>query len=164
MKATELIRWALKLTDGGYNAMLEGMHDAALVQPSEKGGNHAMWLTGHLAFIEGNVMKILLGEPNPVQHWATLFETGSKPTTNAGDYPRFDEVLEAYRKGRARTLKKLDETGEGGLDRVPDKIPPGFEDGMKTVGHTFMLLALHHMVHYGQLANARRAAGLKPLI
>ena len=35
-------------------------------------------------------------------------------------------------------------------------IPPGFEDAMKTAGHTFLLVTLHQMVHYGQIADARQ--------
>jgi len=42
-------------------------------------------------------------------------------------------------------------------------VSPGFEEVMKTVGQTFLLVALHNMVHYGQIADARRAAGRPPL-
>ena len=51
-----------------------------------------------------------------------------------------------------------------GLDATPEFIPPGFEDAMKTTGRALLLIALHQMVHYGQLADARRAAGLPPLM
>lgn len=35
---------------------------------------------------------------------------------------------------------------------------------MKTFGHTFLLITLHQMVHYGQIADARRVAGRKPVM
>ena len=35
---------------------------------------------------------------------------------------------------------------------------------MPTAAHTLLLTALHTMVHYGQIADARRVAGLPPLI
>jgi hypothetical protein len=35
---------------------------------------------------------------------------------------------------------------------------------MKTVAHAYLLITLHQMVHYGQVADARRAAGLRPLL
>ena len=47
---------------------------------------------------------------------------------------------------------------------MPKKVPPGFEELMTTFGQTLLLLTLHNMVHYGQIADARRVAGLKPLI
>ena len=93
-----------------------------------------------------------------------LFATGTKPKPDASAYPPFDEVLRTYRALRAKNLKLLDEVGENGLDRLPKDIPPGFEDAMKTFGHTFLLITLHNMVHYGQIADARRAAGRKPLM
>jgi hypothetical protein len=58
----------------------------------------------------------------------------------------------------------LDEIGEEGLDRVPRQVPAGFENLMKTFGQTLLLLALHNMVHYGQITDVRRVAGLKPLL
>ena len=73
-------------------------------------------------------------------------------------------MLRVYRDGRARTLKLLDRIGEAGLDRKPDNVPPVFEDAMKTVGNSLLLITLHQMVHYGQIADARRVAGRKPLM
>ena len=164
MKAIDLIRWAMQLTDEGVRRLVEDMRDAPLTQPTSRGGNHPMWVMGHLAYLEGGLRQVLLGEPNPVEHWAKLFASGTRPATDATAYPPFDEVLQTYRRLRAGTLKLLDDVGEAGLDRVPKAIPPGFEDGMKTFGHTFLLIALHQMVHYGQIADARRVAGHAPLM
>jgi hypothetical protein len=169
MKAIDMIRWAMQLTDQGTAAMVEDMRgDAALTfsTPGAKGGdgNHPLWLLGHLCVIEGGIPHILLGEPNPVEHWKPLFAAGTKPKGDASAYPTFDEVFRTYRELRARNLKLLDEIGEAGLDRVPRHVPAGFEDMMTTFGQTFLLIALHNMVHYGQIADARRVAGRKPLI
>ena len=164
MKAMDLIHGALTLSDGGLNALVADMRDAALTQPTEQGGNHPLWCLGHMAFVEGAVTQIITGEPNPVAQWAPIFGTGTTPKPNADLYPPFDEVLRVYREGRASTLKLLDRLGEAGLDRKPDNVPPVFEEAMKTVGSSFMVIALHQMVHYGQIADARRVAGRKPLI
>ena len=163
MKAIDLVRFAMHLTDEGTANLVADMRDDALAQPGGD-GNHALWSLGHLAYIEGSIAQTLLGEPNPVEHWAPLFATGSKPKADASAYPPFDEVLRTYRDLRAKNLKLLDQVGENGLDRLPKNIPPGFEDAMKTFGHTFLLITLHNMVHYGQIADARRAAGRKPLL
>ena len=165
MKATDLIRWAMPMTEQGTAAIVEDMRgDAALTQPTSRGGNHPLWVLGHLAYLEGGIPHVLLGEPNPVAHWAPLFAPGTQPATDADKYPSFDEVLATYHRLRARNLKLLDEVGEAGLDRAPKHVPPGFEDLMTTFGHTLLLITLHNMVHYGQVADARRAAGRKPLI
>jgi len=89
---------------------------------------------------------------------------GSQPQSNARAYPTFDEVLATYRRLRAENLRLLDEIGEAGLDAPPKQIPAGFEEPMKTIGRAFLLTALHNMVHYGQVADARRVAGIKPMI
>lgn len=73
-------------------------------------------------------------------------------------------MLGAFRENRAESLRILEEVGEAGLDRAPKAIPPGFEDAMKTIGQTLLLMALHNMVHYGQVADARRVAGRAPLM
>jgi hypothetical protein len=164
MKAIELIRWAMQMTEQGTTALVADMRDAALTQPTSRGGNHPLWILGHLAYLEGAIPTVLLGEPNPAERWAPLFASGTQPKTDASAYPSFDEVLKTYRDMRARNLKLLDELGEAALDRIPKQIPPGFEDAMKTFGHTFLLIALHNMVHYGQIADARRVAGHKPLM
>ena len=164
MKAIDLIRWALRQSDEGTNALVEDMRAVPLTQPTERGGNHPLWVMGHLAFVEGAVTQIISGEPNPYAHWKPLFGTGTQPKPDASLYPSFDDVLRAYRDGRARTLNMLDAVGEGELDRKPDNVPAGFEDAMKTVGQSFLLITLHQMVHYGQIADARRVAGRKPLI
>ena len=168
MKSIDLVRWALQLTDQGTARLVADMREAPLTQPTPGakggGGNHPLWTLGHLCVLEGGIPQILIGEPNPVAHWWPLFGIGSQPTTDASAYPSFDELLRTYRELRARTLKLLDQIGDAGLDRPPKAVPSGFEEVMKTAGQTLLLIALHNMVHYGQIADARRVAGLKPLM
>jgi hypothetical protein len=164
MNRFELIRWAMQMTGQATAALVKDLRDAPLTQPTSRGGNHPLWVLGHLAFLEGGVRHVLLGERNPVEHWAPLFASGTQPKADAGAYPPFDEVLATYRDLRAGNLRLLDEIGDAGLDRAPKHVPPGFEEAMTTAGQTLLLIALHNMVHYGQIADARRVAGLKPLM
>lgn len=164
MQATDLIRWALRMSEEGTIKLIADMRDAPLTQPTSRGGNHVMWSIGHLCWIEGAVREIILGDKNPVEHWRALFSTGTTPSTDASVYPPFDEVVSTYRRLRGETLQLLDKIGEAGLDRPPKNVPPGFEEAMRTTGRALMLLSLHQMVHYGQIADARRVAGHKPLM
>lgn len=163
MKSTELIRSALQLTDEGLTRLVSDMRDAAMVRGTP-GGNHTLWSLGHLTVIEAGVPHILVGEPNPVERWWPLFGMGSKPGDDASVYPSFDEVLAMFRQCRRKNLELLDRLGESGLDRPPKNVPPGFEEVMQTCGGTLMLIALHQMQHHGQIADARRVAGRKPLV
>lgn len=168
MQAIDLLRWALPFTEQGFLALVEDLRTTPMT-PSTPGGkrgdgNHAIWTLGHLCVIEGQMRHILLNEPNPVEHWKPLFAAGTQPSSDPDIYPGFDELLGAFRDLRAHTLKMLDGFDAAALDRTPTNIPPGFEQAMQTVGQTCLLIALHQMVHYGELADVRRVVGLPPLL
>src|SRR5947207_12259589 len=123
MKAIDVIRTAMQTSDQSIMMLLDDLRDAPLTAPTPCGGNHPLWVLGHITFIEGNIPKIIFGEPNPVAQWAPLFAAGTEPKPDASAYPPFDEVLRSYCDLRARNLKLLEEIGEAGLDR-PTKSPP----------------------------------------
>ncbi len=164
MNAVDAIRFALIFSDQGIARLLEGMHDKPLVRPTSSGGNHPLWIMGHLCFAEAGVHSCITGEHNPVSDWSPLFAPGSTPSSNLSDYPPFEKIIKTFHELRQRNIALLEKLGEAGLERKPVSVPPGLEDMMRTNGQALMLTALHHMVHYGQLTDARRVAGLKPLM
>src|SRR5262249_61233402 len=94
---------------------------------------------------------------------APLCRAGPAPARPPRPHPPFDEVLRTYRGLRARNLEILEQLGEAGLDRPTVAPPRGLEDVLRTAGDTFLVIALHQMNHRGQVADARRAAGRKPV-
>lgn len=81
MKAIDAIRNTLKFSDMGM-AMFDDMKDAPLlraVAPGHPVGNHAMWIAGHLAVVEGRLHQMIQGTPNPLHQWKPLFDWGSEP-------------------------------------------------------------------------------------
>src|SRR5262245_59833325 len=117
MKAIDVIRTALTMSEQATLQLIDDMRDAALTQPTSKGGNHPLWLLGHITFIEGNVPRTIFGEKNAVEHWAPLFAPGTQPNADASTYPPFDEIRRTFTELRARNMKILNELGEEGLDR-----------------------------------------------
>jgi DinB superfamily len=164
MKTIDLIRGAMQMADKVTGRLADDMRDAPLMRPTSGGGNHPLWLLGHLAVVEGAIPQIAFGEPNPVGQWEKLFGQGTTPSDDAAAYPPYEEVLGTYRDLRRKNVARLEELGEAGLDAAPVAVPPGFEDEMRTVGQTYLTIAMHQMIHYGQLADARRAAGRQPFI
>jgi uncharacterized damage-inducible protein DinB len=163
VKAIDAIRMALQFGDGGMRA-LEDMKADPLVQPGPWGGNHAMWIAGHLTVVEGRLHKILRGTPNPVEHWKPLFDWASEPKTDKAAYPAFEEVLQTYRRLREGTLAFLVEIGEDGLDRPTKLSPPsGLGGSFETMGSAIMVIACHQCFHTGEAAVARRASGKQPV-
>lgn len=164
MLASAAIRSALAFTDAGITGILQDMHAHAFVRSTPETGNHPMWIMGHLAYIEGAILSCITGEPNPAAEFESRFAPGTTPSDNPDAYPPFADVVARFHQLRARTIATLDRIGDPGLDARPRFVPPAFESVMTSLGATFMLGALHTMVHYGQLTDARRIAGLKPLM
>jgi DinB superfamily len=161
MEALDAIRLALKFSDMGMKH-LEEMKDAPLVRPGPWGGNHAMWIAGHLTVVEGRLQKMLRGTPNPVEHWKPLFDWGSEPVDDLAAYPPFDDVLRAFRRLREQTRTFLDEVAADGLDQPTKCQPPGF-GGFETVGSAILIVACHACGHMGALTVVRAASGKQRL-
>lgn len=137
---------------------IEDMRDHCLVAPTPNGGGHTLWILGHLAYIEGLVVRtFMLGERNPLADWESLFD-GDEVSTDLGRYPPFDDVLARCREMRADTLAILDRLSEAELDNLSRAVPAGYEDSFGTYWLCLQYAADHWYMHRGQLADARRAA------
>lgn len=161
MKGIDAVRIALKFSDMGMVHLGE-MRDAPLLRPGPWGGNHAMWIAGHLTVVEGRLHQMLRGIPNPVHHWKPLFDWGSEPVDDPAVYPPFDEVMRTFKELRAKTHAFLDEVGDEGLDQPVKCQPPGFR-GMETAGAAIQVIACHAIGHLGGLTVVRAAAGKQRL-
>ena len=161
MNAIEAIRMALEFSDMGMTH-LDDMKDAPLLRPGPGGGNHAMWIAGHLAVVEGRLHQMLRGGPNPLHRWKPLFDWGSEPVDDLAAYPPFEEVMRTFRQLREQTHAFLDEVGEEGLDQPTKCQPPGF-GGFETVGRAIQIVACHAIGHLGGLTVVRAAAGRERL-
>src|SRR5579864_1244994 len=104
MKTVDFIRLSLDTSARATLMLIEDMKDQPLTFPTPKGGNHPLWVLGHLAWVEGNVIQqFMLGRPNPVAHWTSLFGIGSETSADASRYPAFAEVHKAFQDVRAET-------------------------------------------------------------
>jgi uncharacterized damage-inducible protein DinB len=166
MTTRELLRFALQSSDEWTRSPAEDMRDAPLTQPTPRGGNHPMWVMGHLAHAEGAIRGMITGEPNPLEDWAEYFGQGTEPHLEADRYPPYEEVLARSAEAREATMRLLDELPEEELAAAPKHLPPGLPemDWMKSTGHILNLIAMHRLSHCGQLTDARRAAGKTPLV
>ena len=160
MNSIDLIRQNLTASRDRVLARIEEMREHCFVAPTPQGGAHTLWVLGHLATIEGHIIRELMrGEPNPLDHWRALFD-GDEVSMTTSDDPGFDEVLDQCQAMRADTLTLIDAMTEADLDQSSAVIAPGFEDWFGTARHCLQFVADHWYMHRGQLADARRAAGL----
>src|SRR3954452_10456971 len=161
MKALDAIRTVLSFSDKGMTH-LSSMKDAPLLRPGPWGGNHAMWIAGHLTVVEGRLHQMLHGTPNPVHKWKPLFDWGSEPVDDPAAYPPFEEVVQTFRQLREKTHAFLTEVGDEGLDRPTKSQPPGFT-GFETVGAAIQIIAGHAIGHMGVVTVVRAASGKQRL-
>jgi len=160
MQSIDLIRDNLIKSEERVLARIDDMREHCIVFPTINGGAHTLWVLGHLAFIEGLVIRqFMLAEPNPLSEWENVFD-GADTSGDLNSYPPFDLVLTQCRQMRADTVLSLDSLNEADLDATSASVPKGYEDTFGTYRLCLQYVADHWYMHRGQLADARRAAGL----
>lgn len=163
MKTTDYIKKQLENGKRWALGLIIDMKDAPLTQPTSKGGNHPLWVLGHLVSAESDLLDgFILGKPNRFPELKS-FAMGSEPTTNTDDYPSMDELLAKFEEIRSATLAHLDTLSEDDLD-AKSHAPEEFGDSFGTVGACYAAMSSHMAFHSGQVADARRAAGRPPLM
>ena len=159
MQTKEAIQFALNVSNGALLNVIDKMSGAPTTFPTPNGGCHPLWVLGHLTMVEGMVPEVLFGDKNPVAGWQRYFGENSQPIDDARAYPPFAEVRAKYVELRERNLKLLDSLSEQDLDR-PTKAPPkGREREFATFGSSFLVIALHQMLHRSHVTDAIRASG-----
>ena len=160
MQSIDLIRDNLRRSEQIVLARIEDMREHCAVFPTPRGGCHTLWVLGHLAYIEALVVRdFMLGEHNPLAHWEDLFD-GADVSGDIDRYPSFDRVLGECRGIRASTTSLIDSLTEDDLNRESARVPEGVENLFGTYRSCLQYAADHWFMHRGQLADARRAAGV----
>lgn len=161
MQSIELIRANLRQSRDRVLARIGDMREHGMVFPTPRGGGHTLWVLGHLAYIESMVVhRIMQGQKNPLAAWEDVFD-GDDVSGEAGRYPSFDDALARCRAARESTIAFIDMLQEDDLDRPGANVPAGFEDTFGTWRLCLQYAADHWYMHRGQLADARRAAGVE---
>jgi len=165
MKTIDYIRIGLDTSKALTLGLLDDMKDAPLTPPTVNGGNHPLWILGHLTYSESNIVNhMILGNENPLVKWKETFGQGGDPATEASQYPLWDEVRQKFNEVRKQTLQVLAGMTEEDLDLPSKNCPPGREAFLGTIGQCFLVLTLHPAMHRGQVADSRRALGRAPLM
>lgn len=161
MQSIELIRGSLKRSEDIVLAKIEDMREHSMVLSTPGGGAHTLWILGHLAYIEALMIRdFALGEEHPLADWQELFD-GDRISPDARDFPEFDVVLDRCRGVRADTIKLLESLSEDDLDRASRNAPKAAMELFGTLRSCFAYAPEHWFMHRGQLADARRAAGIE---
>ena len=163
MKTTDFIKLSLDSGKDWVNSLLQNLQGSDLTFPTPRGGNHPLWVAGHLAYAEGSLIgKFVLGEDNPLARWEPLFGAGTQAAADASRYPPLSEILSEWDRLRAdaRAARELHRRRSGQAEQGGPREQAAM---FGTIGQCYALLANHQMFHAGQIADSRRAAGLQPV-
>jgi hypothetical protein len=132
------------------------LNDEEYFTPVLAGGNHAAWVTGHLAVSEDTLLAVILGQaPAIAENLRGLFARGSECFADASRYPPRAEIEGLFRDVRPRTLEHLASFDES---RWNDASPESLDRHLlPTLGTIWSLIAAHPWWHVGQLTYNRKA-------
>lgn len=148
-------RGLLRLADRALAGLGDG-HRA--IEPAA-GCKTAGWLVGHLA-VTGDFGRRLCGRaPLCPSEWRAAFNPGTKPSSNAADYPAMSDLGASVREVYADLCQAaVDAPAE--LLAVENPYPPARGDYPTAGAFVAYILAGHLGYHLGQLVAWRAAAGL----
>ncbi len=133
---------------------LEGMSARhSLVQPAG-GANCANWILGHLVSVQNGAAELAGAEP--VWDDPRLRRAGFEPITSARDAIDWDEMVDRLMDSEDRLVTAVSRLRE---EQLAEEVPDPF-GGTTSRGRLLAVIAFHQAYHAGQLALARRAAGL----
>ncbi len=144
--------------------LINGIDAADAATSTCPGGQHPVWVIGHLAFVAGQVTSMLGGTPSiDMDRWKALFDGGTELQQGVGAYPAWDEVVAAWKKGHADVVALAPNAPS---EALAGPCPYDFfvQAGLPTV-HDFLsfVLTTHEGYHLGQLSAWRRAKGMPRL-
>ncbi len=163
MDTKEAIRASMDLSDTVFGSYLSDLNDAELMMRPGEGCNHLAWQLGHLINSEVNILKSIC-PGKELELPAGFAEAHSKETAKSDDPSKFlskNEYLSLYKQARSATLAALNDISDQQLS-APG--PENFRSFCPTVGHVFVLIGTHPMMHAGQIVPVRRKLNKAVLI
>ena len=132
-----------------------------MIRPGE-GCNHLAWQLGHLIAAECSLLEMV--SPGAAADLPDGFaEAHSKEMAGEDDPSTFctkQEYLDLFATVHAATIAALEQCSDADLDKPG---PEQFKEMFPTVGHVYVLIATHPMMHAGQFVPVRRKLG-KPIL
>ena len=161
MNAHDVIRAAHAMSTTVLKSYVEDLNDADLMLRPNPACNHLAWQFGHLITSECMLLESVC--PGAAAELPAGFAAAhSKEQAGNNDAAKFNTkqaYLDLWAKVEAASLAALDKLTAEDLDKPG---PEHFRAMFPTVGHVFLLIAQHGLMHAGQFVPVRRALG-KPI-
>ena len=163
MTGIAAIRAALESTQNLTAWFLDDLSDQDLLVRPVEGANHIAWQIGHLIQSEATLIREQL--PDAVfPETPSGFADQHGKTTQSQEPPKGflskAQYLEWFMKTRQATLATVDTLSDADLDKAT---LGQMAQWAPTLGHFFLLICNHTMMHAGQFSVVRRKLG-KPIL
>lgn len=161
MNAHQAILAALDLSWTVLNRYVGDLEDGDLMRRSP-GCNHLAWQLGHLIASESALLEMVSpgsGVELP-EDFAARHSKEFARDDNPAHFETKDRYLELMAEVHDATRAALLKTSEVDLDQPG---PERFQSLCPTVGHVYVLIATHGLMHAGQFVPVRRELG-KPIV
>ena len=162
MNTQEAIKTTLNTSSMVLSSYISDLSDAELMIRPGEGCNHLAWQLGHLIASECSLLEMV--SPGAAAELPAGFaEAHSKEMAGEDDASKFctkQEYLDLVDKVHTATIAALQQCTDEDLDQPG---PQEFGDMFPTVGHVYVLIATHPMMHAGQFVPVRRKLG-KPIL
>lgn len=157
MTANELLKRNLDQARLVTSMLLGDLSDADLLVRPVPGANHAAWQLGHLISSEHRIAEMFGAKMPPLPD--NFEKNHSKETASSDEKSIFlskAEYLKTWEEQRKAALATIANLSEADLEKPS---PEAFRQFVPKVADLALLLALHEMMHMGQLTTVRRVLG-----
>jgi hypothetical protein len=162
MNAKDAIKNTFNLSLTVLKSYVSDLTDAELLRRPGPGCNHLAWQLGHLISSECGLLNGI--QPGSAPELPAGFaEKHGKENASSDDPAQFctkQEYLDLLGRVNAASMAVLDAYPEANFDQPA---PENLRNMFPTMGHVFLLIASHPMMHAGQFVPVRRALG-KPVL
>jgi len=162
MNTQDAIRATLECSQMVLSSYFSDMSDAELLSRPGEDCNHLAWQLGHLISSECNLLEMVApgSAPELPDGFKEAHDKENKDCDDASQFCSKEKYLELFEKVHAATLAALAKCSDTDLDKPG---PEAFQPMFPTIGHVYVLIATHGMMHAGQFVPVRRKLG-KPIL
>lgn len=146
------LQTARRMTTG----LLEGLAERHGLHQPVAGGQHALWIVGHLALADDWGL-VSLGSARRLASMDRFFAGSAPIAADASAYPPVEEAMRCLESAHEGLITRLGEIDEADLDRMTSGPIAAFAPDLATL---LMSHVWHEGFHTGQLALIRRSLGL----
>jgi hypothetical protein len=156
----ESIAYALSTSQALFKRFIADMTPQDYLHRPTPKANCAAWIVGHLTLSERGVLK-RLGAPLPElpEGFEQRFGKDER-CAQAAEFGDVTQLMPLYDEHRRRLIEAVRSATPEQLDKTVDKPHPMF----RTVGEVATFMALHGMMHAGQISTIRRSLGRPPIV